>query len=174
MLLMILFTMPILGCKIDEVQLAKRERQVEETQRQATQTSATAQALVTADARSREELVKVQKELLADQRILAGQRQSLAAERQEIAAERQRTPLLAAALHGLGILLLSIVVLGICGLLLRLATRHDDSQELVDTLVLELAGETHLLTPKADFPGQKQVSANPVPAVQAIEGPPEV
>jgi hypothetical protein len=99
--------------------------------------------LVEADAKARTEIVAVGRELQARQVVVDHQRDQLEVERKDIAGERQTESLWAPVVQGMGILLFSGLVIGLCWFLLHgLGSDGDASQELNELLVMELAAET--------------------------------
>ena len=145
LLLMILLAMTT-GCGSSDEQLrAWQQQQVETLQRQAEQNTATARALVEADARSRQELLAVQRELQTERTQVGRQRDALETERQSLANQRHRDPIIAAALHGLGTVALAALPLVACLLLLRNTSGADSAGELENLLILNLAGEERQL-----------------------------
>jgi len=173
-LLVLILLLGILGCNERAKQFdAWQQEQVDRLQAQASQNTATAKALVESDARSRADLTSLQHDLQAGQQALAAQRDALEQQRQELEANRQRTPLLAGALKGCGAILLGIVALAICGFLLLRLNHGDDSAELADSLVLELAGQSRLF-PDLTTPAIAARPSSPaldVPGAQAPDSP---
>jgi hypothetical protein len=146
-LVITLWTLTTLGCQgKDEQQLRQwQQTQVDQLQRQAQENAAAAQELVTADARAREDLVALERDLQAERSENARQRDLLEDERKSLALERQRAPLITAAVHSAGIVLLCALPLVVCWLLLRALAKDADTNELEDLLILNLAQQSDLI-----------------------------
>ena len=132
----------IAGCENDEAQLrAWQQQQVEYLGKQSEQNAAAAKALVEADANARRELALLERDLQAERAEIGRQRDTLEAERRSLALERQRTPMIAAAVQGLGTMALAALPLMLCWLLLRNAGGGTGSEELENLLILNLTSK---------------------------------
>ena len=121
-LVVISFTIVILGCESDDERLARfaaqsvdqQARQNKDAAEQHLEIAKTARALVDADARSRADFAKLADGLLVERQELARQRDALEADRRAIASQRARDPVIAAAIG-------NVAVLGVCLLPLLVA-----------------------------------------------------
>lgn len=137
LLLILIF---LVGCDDRERQLRLwQQEQMKQIQKHAQENAETTRTLVTANAESR-------KQFLAMEQDLQNQRNVLEQDRQSVATARERVPLLATALQGTGAILLGILALGVTGYLLTRVQHDDGSTELEETLLLELASESALLS----------------------------
>ncbi|HEY3965145.1 MAG TPA: hypothetical protein VGM05_11390 [Planctomycetaceae bacterium] len=121
-------------------------RQSQEVTQQNRQVAEAARKLVEADARARQEVVAAQQSLQAglqtERATLDQQRNELDQERKEIAQDRYWQPLIAEAIHGVGVLAACLAPLLLCLLVLRnLRSEQPDEAALNEFLVAELAAE---------------------------------
>ena len=156
-----ILTLATLGCRgADEEQLRHwQQAQVDQLNRQAQENSAAAQALVTADARAREEMIALERDLQAERSENSRQRDLLEDERKTLAQQRQRAPLIAAALHSVGIVSICALPLIVCWLLLRNLPGDIAGNELEDLLILNLAQQSDLIPPSHQLASPAEVSA---------------
>ena len=153
MLLLAGLLMTTIGCAGDDPQSrAWQQQQVEHLQQQAEHNTATAKALVEADAQARQQLVALERDVQAERAEVGRQRDSIETERKSLADERQRAPLIAATVHGLGTIVLAALPLVVCWLLLRNSPATNDSEELEKLLILNLAGEERTLSGAYQLP----------------------
>ena len=124
-----------LGCDDDEQRMRDWSRE----------NSATAQALVEADAESRKQFTTLQQSVQAERQNLADRYTALETDRKAVAAARERVPLLATALQGLAALALGAAALWVCVRLLGNLPDDQGAAELEETLILTLTGESNLL-----------------------------
>jgi len=159
----ILCSVLLTGCDEREQQLHRwQQEQVAQVQQHAQQNADATRALITAQAESRREFFGLERDL-------AQRRDALEADRQAVAAARQRVPLLANFLQGSGLVVLGALALLICGYLLVAARRNDPGSELEETLLLELGGESTLLTASSTaLPSEEalQLANSATPAVE--------
>jgi hypothetical protein len=150
-----------LGCRgANEEQLRHwQQAQVDQLNRQAQENSAAAQALVTADARAREEMIALERDLQAERSENSRQRELLEDERKTLAQQRQQAPVIAAALQSAGIVLLCALPLVVCWLLLRNLAGDVAGKELEDLLILNLAQQSDRLPPSHQLASPAAVSA---------------
>ena len=142
-----LFIIPIIlsGCDERERQLRGwQQEQVTELQKQSSENSAAARALVEADAASRKQFVELEQGLQAERRELSEQFSAVDADRKALASARERVPLLATAFQGIAALLLGGAALFVCYRLLSRSSDPAEPSELEETLILAVAGETEL------------------------------
>ena len=127
-------------------------RQSEAVIRENQRVTEAAQALVEQDATARQEMVAAQRQLSeqfhAERSGIDRERAGLEQERREIAAQRQRDPVVAEAVHVVGMLLLCLTPLALAGYALyRLDRGRGDGDDLGELLIAELASDTPRLLP---------------------------
>lgn len=127
-------------------------RQSEAVIRENQRVTEAAQALVEKDATARQEMVAAQRQLSeqfhAERSGIDRERAGLEAERREIAAQRQRDPVVAEAVHIVGMLLLCLTPLALAAYALyRLDRGRGDGEELGELLIAELASDSPRLLP---------------------------
>jgi hypothetical protein len=127
-------------------------RQSEAVIRENQRVTEAAQALVEQDATARQEMVAAQRQLSeqfhAERSVIDRERAGLEQERREIATQRQRDPVVAEAVHIVGMLLLCLTPLALAAYALcRLDRGRGDGEELGELLIAELASDTPRLLP---------------------------
>lgn len=156
MIVLVLTVMTSIGCDKDErfaqnaaqameSQLRQNEiiaRQSEKVVDESRALAETAKELVAADSQSRGEMIQAQRELqvsLHQERVeIDRQRSMLEMERNEIAEQRNRDPIIAAALHAMGIIVACTLPLLLAGYALRqMNSTVDESMELGNLLIDE-------------------------------------
>lgn len=144
------------GCDEDErlVKLAQDadQRQAEqnhEIAHQNRQIAETAKQLVEADAKSRQELMGLERDLQAERAEVGKQRDVLEADRRELASQRQWDSLLAPAIENSGLLVACVLPLVICWLLLRDLKSGGDDEALGELLTIELTAQEPTLLPSS-------------------------
>lgn len=170
--------------RLSEQSRAAQERQNEVLARQTQQIvteshelALAAKEVVAADAAARRELVAAQHALnssLQQQRASVDQqRDALEAERRAIASQRERDPIIAAALHTVGLWLICISPLGLVGyVLFQLGRPVDDNPALGELLIAEFSAERPLVLPAAWEPQRLLPGDNDHPAEQSDTAPP--
>ncbi|QDU05656.1 hypothetical protein V6x_53960 [Gimesia chilikensis] len=147
------------GCSSDEnsrvAELATRqlERQAEQNQRMTElqqEVASGSRKLVEADARSRQELVSLQREMQTERNEIGYQRDQLEAERREIADSRNRDPIIAAAISRVTMVVVSLLPLLICWLLLRQKIEPANDQQMTELLLDDLVSAEPWLMPPAN------------------------
>lgn len=145
------------GCDEDTqlAEMAERhlERQAEQNRQMADLQQEVAEGtrqLVEADARSREEMVALQRDLQADQAAVGQQRDQLEGERKELAAKRRLDPIVAAAITNVGLLAVCALPLVLCWYLLHLRVEPADDQVVAEVLLRDLVSDRPLLLPRMD------------------------
>ena len=127
----------------------EHNRQVAELQREVTEGS---RRLVEADAQSRAEMVTLQREVQAERTELGRQRDTLEQERRELATERRITPVIAAAIQHIGLLLICVLPLILAWYVLEHPQRPTDDQVVAEILLDDLLSDTPLFPPHSDPP----------------------
>jgi hypothetical protein len=127
------------GCDEDERQRVSRSQaEVAEASRQ----------LVQADAKSRGEIVALQRDLQQGQVELGGQRDQLENDRRQYADQRNRDPIVANTILDVGMILACLLPLILCiVLVLGLRDRTQTESTLAEILVEEIAGDKPILLP---------------------------
>ena len=125
-------------------QQADQNRQMAALQQEV---AAGARSLVAADAKSREELIHLQRALETEQSEIGRQRDRLETERREIASQRRTDPIVAAAITNVGLVLACLLPLVLCWYLLRRDPDGDADQAVCELLVEELTSSEPLLLP---------------------------
>jgi hypothetical protein len=127
------------GCNDDEQQKVNRSQaQVAEASRE----------LVQADAKTRGEIVALQRDLQVGQADLGRQRDQLENDRRQYADQRNRDPILANTILNVGTILACLLPLVLCIVLaLGLRDHSQTDSTLSEILVEEIAGEKPLLLP---------------------------
>ncbi len=126
------------------------------------------QDLVDRDAQCRQELNELQREsqsaTQAERQSIDRQREDLEAERRDIAGKRHRTPIIAAAVAQVGMILACLAPLALCGYLLYVL-RHtgDDDTAVTELLIEELAAKQ----PKFLLPGPISAERRALPSAVA-------
>ena len=153
-LVLLFMTLPMIaGCVEDDKQSRLwQQQQIEHMQQQAKDNTAAARALVEADASARQQLIALERDVQRERAELGRQRDQIELERKALASERQRAPLIAATLHGVGMLLLATLPLILCWLLLCGAHVTSDPDELESFLILSLAGDESGLSASHQLP----------------------
>ncbi|QGQ24717.1 hypothetical protein F1728_19385 [Gimesia benthica] len=161
------------SCSSDEnsrvVELATRqlERQAEQNQRMAElqqEVASGSRELVEADARSRQEMVTLQREIQAERNEIGHQRDQLEAERREIADRRHRDPIIAAAITRVAMVVVSLLPLLICWLLLRQKIEPANDQQMTELLLEDLvSAEPWLMSPANTNPDKPRLPDFPQP-----------
>lgn len=129
-------------------------RQSEAVIRENQRVTEAAQALVEQDATARQEMVAAQRQLSeqfhAERSDIDRERAGLEQERREIAAQRQRDPVVAEAVHIVGMLLACLTPLALAGYALyRLDRGLDHGEDLGELLIAELASDSPRLLPSS-------------------------
>jgi hypothetical protein len=137
------------GCDEDKrlVEQAREadERQADQNRQIAHQNHQLAEAtnrLIEADAKSREELVALERDLQAERAAIGKQRDELETERRQIASQRVRESLLVECLDGALVLLASLLPLVLCWYLLAGWRTSSNDEALGELLTIELAGDS--------------------------------
>jgi hypothetical protein len=165
-ILIVLAVIVAAGCDEDERLAGFAERSVQTQQRQneviALQSekvveeshtlAETAKELVAADAQARNEIIAAQQQLhagLHEERVdVDRQRERLEQERQAIAAQRHRDPILAAALHTVGIVIACLLPLALAGYALwQMNQPVDENAELGYLLITDFTSSRPMLSP---------------------------
>jgi hypothetical protein len=148
-----------IGCDEDEnkrlAEMAERHlerqseqsRQVTELQREVAEGS---RRLVEADAKSRQEMVALQRDVQVERTEVGRQRDLLEGERRELAAKRRVDPIIAAAITNVGLLLACLLPLAVCWLLLRRREEPADDQAVAHVLLEDLVTDRPLLLPRSE------------------------
>lgn len=155
------------SCSSDEnshlAELATRQldRQAEQNQRMAElqqEVASGSRELVEADARSRQEMVALQREMQTERNEIGHQRDQLEAERREIADRRNRDPIIAAAITRVAMVVVSLLPLLICWLLLSQKIEPADDQQMTELLLEDLiSAEPRLMPPGNTDPDQPRL-----------------
>ncbi|WP_278471793.1 hypothetical protein [Gimesia maris] len=157
----------VAGCSSDEnsrvAELATQqlERQSAQNQRMAElqqEVASGSRELVEADARSRQEMVTLQREMQTERNEIGHQRDQLEAERREIADTRNRDPIIAAAITRVAMVVVSLLPLLICWLLLSQKIEPADDQQMTELLLEDLiSAEPRLMPPANTDPDQPRL-----------------
>lgn len=120
--------------------LEQQSRQSEAVAGNARQIAEATRELVKADADAREHFAKssqkLQTELAQGYERIDQAREDLEAERKAIAAQRQRDPVIAEAIGGIGLLVVTIAPLALVGLLLYMVSRAGPDEAAVSSLLI--------------------------------------
>jgi hypothetical protein len=144
------------GCEEDEerrsAEMAEKhlERQAEQNRQMAELHREVAEGtrrLVEADARTREEMVSLQRDVQAESAEVGRQRDMLERERRDLAARRYLDPIIAAAVTHTGLLLACLLPLVICWYLLHRRIEPADDQAVAEVLLEDLVTDRPLLLP---------------------------
>ena len=138
----------IAGCDedkrlIDQAREAD-ERQAEQNRQIAHQNHELAEAtnrLIEADARSREELVALERDLQVERAVIGRQRDALEAERKQIASQRRHESVWAECIGGAVTLLACLLPLVLCWRLLAGWRGGGSDEALGELLTIELTGD---------------------------------
>ena len=127
------------GCDDEERQRVSRSQaQVAETSRE----------LVQADAKTRGEIVALQRDVEKGQADLGRQRDQLESDRRQYADHRTRDPIIANVLLDVGVILACLLPLVLCIVLVRsLRDPQETDSTLTEILVEEIAGDKPVLLP---------------------------
>ena len=168
--LFILILLATWGCGPDDPELSRwQQQQVTSAQQLARGHSAAAETLVKADARAREDLVRLERDLQAERTLVGRQRDALELERKALAAERRRAPALEALFRWLGIAILCALPLVICLQLLGGRGLARGSSELEEILIFNLAAASGPLAPERLLPapdGEQSGREGPAPLAE--------
>lgn len=155
--LLILTTLTMIGCDEDERLAAMAERHMARQAEQTRQNSqlhrevaAGSKRLVEADAKSRVEMVVLQREVQAERATVGRQRDALELQRQELAAQRRRDALTAAAISSAAWLLACLLPVAVCWLLLVQRPKPADAGAVADALLDDMIAEQPVLLPRID------------------------
>lgn len=157
----VLLAVLVAGCDEDKqlVEQAREadERQAEQNRQIAHQNHELAEAtnrLIEADAKSREELVALERDLQTERAAVGRQRDALEAERKQIAGQRLHESVLAEYIGGAATLLACLLPLVLCWRLLAGWREGGSDEALGELLTVELASDTPsplLPSPAAPF-----------------------
>jgi hypothetical protein len=158
------------GCDEDKrlVEQAREadERQAEQNRQIAHQNHQLAEAtnkLIEADAKSREELVALERDLQTERAAIGKQRDELEADRRQIAGQRLQESLLVECLDGTLVLLASLLPLVLCWYLLAGWRASSNDEALGELLTIELAGDS----PSPLLPAKAMATGSRLPYRQA-------
>lgn len=147
--LLILTLLATGACGPDDPELTRwQQQQVSVAQDQARAHSAAAEALVKADARTREDLVRLEREIQAERARVGQQRDALEYERKALAAERRQAPSFEALVHWIGFAILCALPLVICLFLLNQRSPEAGASELEEILIFNLTESSAPLVPR--------------------------
>ena len=162
-----------IGCNSDEnarvAELATQqlERQADQNRRMSElqqEVASGSRELVEADARSRQEMVTLQREMQTERSEIGHQRDQLEAERREIADSRIRDPIIAAAITRVAFVVVSLLPLLICWLLLQQKVEPADKNEITELLLDDLvSAEPRLVPPTTSKPNKLRLTDLPKP-----------
>ena len=162
-----------IGCNSDEnarvAELATQqlERQADQNRRMSElqqEVASGSRELVEADARSRQEMVTLQREMQTERSEIGHQRDQLEAERREIADRRNRDPIIAAAITRVAFVVVSLLPLLICWLLLQQKVEPADKNEITELLLDDLvSAEPRLVPPTTSKPNKLRLTDLPKP-----------
>ncbi len=151
--------------RVAELATQQLERQSDQNRRMAElqqEVASGSRELVEADARSRQEMVTLQREIQAEQNEIGHQRDQLEAERREIADRRNRDPIIAAAITRVAMVVVSLLPLLICWLLLRQKIEPADENQITELLLEDLvSAEPLLVHPVSQKPDQRRLTDLP-------------
>lgn len=174
--LMLIAMVPAIGCDKDKrlVEFAKEadQRQAEQNHEIAKQNheiAAATKQLVEADAKSRQELVALERDLQTERATIGEQRDHLEAERRELASQRRRESLLAQVLAGGVTLLACLLPLVLCWYLLHGLRSQNQDEALGELLVMELASGA--ASPLLPAPERRPPSDGLLPEGLLADGP---
>ena len=131
---------------------AEQNKQMTELQREVVKGS---RQLVEADARSREEMIALQRDVQAERAEVGHQRDALEEDRRALAASRYLDPIVATAITNTGLILACLLPLVLCWYLLH--RNPDDVDAAVNDILIE------------DFVTENPVLLPPRPARRTIE-----
>ena len=156
------------GCDEDKrlVEQAREadERQAEQNRQIAHQNHQLAEAtnrLIEADAKSREELVALERDLQTERAAIGKQRDELEAERRQIADQRVQESLVVECLNGALVLLASLLPLVLCWYLLAGWRTSSNDEALGELLTIEMAGDS--LSPLLPAPAKATAAEGRLP-----------
>jgi hypothetical protein len=162
-----------IGCNSDEnarvAELATQqlERQADQNRRMSElqqEVASGSRELVEADAKSRQEMVTLQREIQTERSEIGHQRDQLEAERREIADSRNRDPIIAAAITRVAFVVVSLLPLLICWLLLQQKVEPADKNEITELLLDDLvSAEPRLVPPTTANPDKPRLTELPKP-----------
>ena len=162
-----------IGCNSDEnarvAELATQqlERQADQNRRMSElqqEVASGSRELVEADAKSRQEMVTLQREIQTERSEIGHQRDQLEAERREIADSRNRDPIIAAAITRVAFVVVSLLPLLICWLLLQQKVEPADKNEITELLLDDLvSAEPRLVPPTTSKPDKLRLTNLPKP-----------
>lgn len=123
-------------------EIAHQNRQIAETTKQ----------LVEADAKSRQELVSLERDLQTERVTIGRQRDQLEAERQKIAGDRRWDSATGGALDNAAMVVAALLPLILCWHLLHRSHRHDAEVEVEigEILTAEIVSDHPLLLPREE------------------------
>lgn len=120
---------------------AQQARQSEQVAEASANLTAAAQELVGSAGRSHESLVEVQRELRAEQSEVGHQRDLLEEERKTLASERHTSPVIAAAILQVSILIACLMPLLLGWQILRLAATNTPDPDVTEILLDDLTAD---------------------------------
>lgn len=126
---------------------AEQNREIAHQNRQIAETT---KRLVEADAKSRQELVSLERDLQAERVTVGRQRDQLEAERQKIAKDRRWDATTSAAVDNAAMLLAGMLPLILCWYLLHRLRTPDSNEEIGDILTAEIVSDHPILLPPAE------------------------
>jgi hypothetical protein len=138
-----------IGCESSDDQLARlasesaaqQARQSEQVAEASANLTAAAKGLVESSGRSHEALVEVQRELRVEQSEIGRQRELLEEERKTLAAERRTSPVIAAAILQVSILIACLLPLLLGWYVLRLAASNTADPDVTEILLDDLTAD---------------------------------
>lgn len=145
------------GCETSDERLVEvtreaNQRQAEQNRQIAYQNRQLAEAskeLIEADARSRQELVALERDLQAERAVIGRRRDELESERRTIAQQRRWDSQAGDAVAGAATLLAAALPLVLCWLLLRGMWPADNADEISEVLVQELMPDAEAAPPRS-------------------------
>ena len=108
--------------------------------------------LVEADAKSRQEMIGLQRDFQSDQTEVARQRDLLEGERRDLADKRHIAPIIAESIKNIGLLIGCVLPLILCWFLLARRDEPADDSVVAEVLLQDLVSDKPMLLPRQDMP----------------------